>query len=63
MGFGHPVYRTEDPRSVLLREVARDFGGPLVDFAVQVEGHVVAMLAELKPGRELTRTSSSTPAW
>ncbi|MFE6774643.1 citrate synthase [Streptomyces sp. NPDC057702] len=53
MGFGHPVYRTEDPRSRMLREVAQSFGGPLVDFAVEVEGQVEAILAELKPGREL----------
>ncbi|MEU6339719.1 citrate synthase/methylcitrate synthase [Streptomyces sp. NPDC046977] len=53
MGFGHPVYRTEDPRSRMLKEIARDFGGPLVDFALQVEARVEAILAELKPGREL----------
>ncbi|MFJ9058368.1 citrate synthase [Streptomyces sp. NPDC102409] len=53
MGFGHPVYRTEDPRSRMLRSVARGFGGPLVDFAVEVERQVEAILAELKPGREL----------
>ncbi|CAL9595153.1 Citrate synthase 1 [Streptomyces sp. enrichment culture] len=53
MGFGHAVYRTEDPRSRMLREVAQKFGGPRVDFAVEVERHVEAILAELKPGREL----------
>ncbi|MFI1864494.1 citrate synthase/methylcitrate synthase [Streptomyces jumonjinensis] len=53
MGFGHPVYRTEDPRSRLLREIAESFGGPLTEFAVQVEKEVVAILTELKPGREL----------
>ncbi|MFF7341318.1 citrate synthase/methylcitrate synthase [Streptomyces sp. NPDC008163] len=53
MGFGHPVYRTEDPRSRMLRSVAQGFGGPLVDFAVEVERQVEAILAELKPGREL----------
>ncbi|MEU3753644.1 citrate synthase/methylcitrate synthase [Streptomyces olivoreticuli] len=53
MGFGHPVYRTEDPRSRMLRSIAQDFGGPLVDLAVEVEGRVEAILAELKPGREL----------
>jgi citrate synthase len=53
MGFGHPVYTTEDPRSRMLKAIARDFGGPLVDFAVQVEERVEAILAELKPGREL----------
>ncbi|RDV44493.1 citrate synthase/methylcitrate synthase [Leifsonia sp. ku-ls] len=53
MGFGHAVYRTEDPRSRMLREVAEGFGGPRVDFAVQVERRVQELLAELKPGREL----------
>lgn len=53
MGFGHPVYRTEDPRSRMLREIARGFGGELVEFAVEVERQVEAILAELKPGREL----------
>jgi citrate synthase len=53
MGFGHPVYRTADPRSVMLRGIAQDLGGPLVDFAVRVEATVERVLAELKPGREL----------
>jgi citrate synthase len=53
MGFGHPVYRTEDPRSRMLKEIAQSFGGAQVDFAVQVERRVVELLAELKPGREL----------
>lgn len=53
MGFGHAVYRTEDPRSRMLREVAQGFGGPRVAFAVEVERRVEAILAELKPGREL----------
>ncbi|MEU5887492.1 citrate synthase [Streptomyces sp. NPDC047461] len=53
MGFGHPVYRTEDPRSRMLRGIAKQFGGPLVDFATEVEQRVEAILAELKPGREL----------
>ncbi|MFJ9981564.1 citrate synthase [Streptomyces cyaneofuscatus] len=53
MGFGHPVYRTEDPRSRMLKSIAQGFGGPLVDFAVEVEHQVEAILAELKPGREL----------
>ncbi|MFI1525056.1 citrate synthase/methylcitrate synthase [Streptomyces griseus] len=53
MGFGHPVYRTEDPRSRMLKSLAQGFGGPLVDFAVEVERQVESILAELKPGREL----------
>jgi citrate synthase len=53
MGFGHPVYRTEDPRSRMLRGIAESIGGDLVDFATLVERRVVEILAELKPGREL----------
>ncbi|MEO7015148.1 MAG: citrate synthase [Leifsonia sp.] len=53
MGFGHAVYRTEDPRSRLLRGIAQGLGGPRVDFAVEVEDRVLELLAELKPGREL----------
>jgi citrate synthase len=53
MGFGHPVYRTEDPRSRMLRGIAQQFGGPRVAFATEVERQVEAILAELKPGREL----------
>jgi citrate synthase len=53
MGFGHPVYRTADPRSTMLRGVAEEIGGELVAFATQVEGEILRTLAELKPGREL----------
>ena len=53
MGFGHPVYRTYDPRSALLRRIARELGGARVSFAEQVEETVMRVLAELKPGREL----------
>jgi citrate synthase len=53
MGFGHAVYKTADPRSVMLRDIARSLGGDRVDFAVQVESTVERVLAELKPGREL----------
>jgi citrate synthase len=53
MGFGHPVYRTRDPRSEMLRGIARGYDDPLVDFATQVEDTFERVLAELKPGREL----------
>ena len=53
MGFGHPVYRTEDPRSALMKEIALTFGGPRVQFAVHVEERVPALLEQFKPGREL----------
>ncbi|CAN5743465.1 citrate synthase/methylcitrate synthase [soil metagenome] len=53
MGFGHRVYKTRDPRSVLLREVAERVGGDEAKLATAVEDVVVDVLAELKPGREL----------
>jgi citrate synthase len=53
MGFGHRVYKTDDPRSLMLRGVAEGLGGDLVDFAKQVERTVIEVLAELKPGRNL----------
>jgi citrate synthase len=53
MGFGHRVYKTEDPRSALLRELAQRLGGDKAAFAATVERTIVDVLAELKPGREL----------
>ena len=53
MGYGHAVYRTDDPRSVMLRQVALRLGGPLVDLAVDVEGTILRLLAETKPDRPL----------
>jgi citrate synthase len=59
MGFGHPVYRTEDPRSRMLRGLARQLAdedagsAALVGLAETVERRVVELLAELKPGRAL----------
>jgi citrate synthase len=49
MGFGHAVYRADDPRSLLLREVAVGFGGELVDRAQEVEGRMLALLRRWKP--------------
>jgi citrate synthase len=53
MGFGHRVYRTEDPRSAMLRRIAESLGGDLVEFAKLVERTALRLLGELKPGREL----------
>jgi citrate synthase len=53
MGFGHAVYRTDDPRSLMLRAVAERLGGPTAALAVAVERHIVELLDELKPGRRL----------
>jgi citrate synthase len=53
MGFGHRVYKTDDPRSVFLRQVANELGAPLASFACDVERTVVDVLRELKPGHQL----------
>jgi citrate synthase len=53
MGFGHRIYKTVDPRSQLLHEVARELHSERVEFSETVEKTAVALLAELKPGREL----------
>ncbi|MDQ1531093.1 MAG: citrate synthase [Microbacteriaceae bacterium] len=53
MGFGHPVYRTDDPRSLLMKEVALRFDSPRVRFAIEVEERVAVLLDRLKPGRHL----------
>jgi citrate synthase len=53
MGFGHPVYRTQDPRSVLLLEISERLGGERAWLAKQVEERVVEIFAELKPEREI----------
>jgi citrate synthase len=53
MGFGHAVYRTDDPRSVLLREVAQRLGGELVARAVPIEQTILTVLAQERPGRPL----------
>jgi len=53
MGFGHRIYKTIDPRSALLHEVARELHSERVEFSEIVEKTAVQLLAELKPGREL----------
>jgi citrate synthase len=53
MGFGHRVYKTDDPRSLFLRQVAQDLNAPLAGFARDVERTVVEVLAELKPDHQL----------
>ena len=53
MGFGHRVYKTEDPRASELREVARTIDPHRFALARRVEEVVVALLEEQKPGRRL----------
>ncbi len=49
MGFGHAVYRADDPRSLVLRDVAIAMGGPLVDRCVEIEKRMLALLRSWKP--------------
>ena len=53
MGFGHRVYKTDDPRSLLLRSVTRAAGRPARRVLPVRRADVVDVLAELKPGRHL----------
>ncbi|GAC1354589.1 MAG: citrate synthase CitA [Ktedonobacteraceae bacterium] len=53
MGFGHRVYKTEDPRAEELREMARIANPERFALARRVEELTVALLNELKPGRKL----------
>ncbi len=53
MGFGHRVYKTDDPRSLMLREVAESLGGEKMALAEHIETTAINVLAELKPGRKL----------
>lgn len=53
MGFGHRVYRTEDPRSVVLKATAQTLGGPLVELATEVERIALDILDSRYPERRL----------
>jgi citrate synthase len=53
MGFGHPVYTTMDPRSIMLGKIADGIGGDQVELARHVEQTCLDILEELKPGRGL----------
>lgn len=53
MGFGHAVYRVADPRSALLREIARRLGGDRVRQAERIEAALSAALAAAKPDTSL----------
>ena len=49
MGFGHRVYRAEDPRSRLLKRTAKELGSPRVEVAEALEEAALAALHERKP--------------
>jgi citrate synthase len=53
MGFGHPVYRAEDPRARILRAAARELGAPRYEVALALEHAALTELRERKPDRVL----------
>jgi citrate synthase len=53
MGFGHRVYRAEDPRARVLRRTAREIGAPRLEVAERLEAAALAELHARKPDRVL----------
>ncbi len=53
MGFGHRVYRAEDPRARVLRRTARDLGAPRYEVASALEKAALEELRARRPDRVL----------
>lgn len=53
MGFGHRVYRAEDPRARVLRRTARDLGAPRYEVAAALEQAALSELRARRPDRVL----------
>ena len=53
MGFGHRVYRAEDPRSRILKQTAKELSSPQVDVAEELEQVALAALQKRHPERVL----------
>jgi citrate synthase len=53
MGFGHRVYRAEDPRARVLRRTAQELDAPRYEVAQQLEQAALAELRERRPDRVL----------
>jgi citrate synthase len=53
MGFGHRVYRAEDPRSRILKRTAKELGAPNVEIAEELEAVALKALQERSPDRVL----------
>ena len=53
MGFGHRVYRAEDPRARVLRRTAAEIGAPRLEAAERLEEAALAELKARKPDRVL----------
>jgi citrate synthase len=53
MGFGHRIYRAEDPRSRILKQTAKELGSPQVEVAEELERVALAALQKAYPDRVL----------
>ena len=53
MGFGHRVYRAEDPRARVLRRTARELGAPRYEVAAALEKAALDELHARRPDRVL----------
>jgi citrate synthase len=53
MGFGHRIYRAEDPRSRILKETAKELGSPQIDIAEKLEAAALEELERRHPERPL----------
>ena len=53
MGFGHRVYRAEDPRARVLRRTAKELGAPRFEVAEALEKAALAELHARRPDRVL----------
>jgi citrate synthase len=53
MGFGHRVYRAEDPRARVLRRAAQDLAAPRFEAAAALEQAALAELRERRPDRPI----------
>jgi citrate synthase len=53
MGFGHRVYRAEDPRSRILKRTAQELGSPQFEVAEELERVALKLLQERYPDRVL----------
>ena len=49
MGFGHRIYRAEDPRSRILKRTAKELGSPRFEVAEALEEAALAELRRRKP--------------
>jgi citrate synthase len=53
MGFGHRVYRAQDPRARVLRRTAKELGAPRYEVAEALEQAALAELRARRPDRVL----------